>query len=281
MSNPLFQDLFAISHDVEVRVNVTNICNLHCDYCDHGCHIPFSRNSPSIFRRSPYVIQPEEIDTFCRVLTGVGEQNTHLLQGGEITVLPVDIIAQYIEVFHAFGRQVGLRTNGYNVAGLPIDALNRLGRIYLNSHGTNQDAIRRSREFLAQHYVGKLMVEQTLYHRDLDSLVNHGIGIVEQGRRCNCLMTTLTVIPPVLYPCCNSWALMNALNSSQMRDAFIDAGWTLDNPRLRETLSNWRHTLPKLFYEAFCANSCYVNLPPERIPLYRIQPHPRDRVMKG
>jgi len=280
MSNISFQKLFGISHTVVVRINVTNICNLHCDYCDNGCHIPFSKDSSKLFRRIPFLVQPEEIEKFCHVLAGVGEQNIHLLQGGEITMLPMNMIVRFIKIFHAFGRRVGLRTNGYHVVGIPIDILNRLECIYLNSHGTNQEAIHRCQDYLTQHYVGKVIIEQNFYHRNLDSLVNHGKGTIEQGIKCDHLLATLTSIPPVIYPCCNSWALMNALNSCRMRDVFIEAGWTLNNPRLKDTLNHWHQTLPRLFFEAFCADSCYLNAPHKKIPLYRIQLHPKDRVMK-
>lgn len=280
MNNTLFQELFGIPHTVMIRINVTNICNLHCDYCDNGCHIPFSKNSSKLFRRKAFIVQPEEVEKFCYVLAGIGEQNIHLLQGGEITALPVDIIVRYIEIFQSFGRKVGLRTNGYNVTGIPIDILNQLECIYLNSHGTNQEAVDHCHYHLSKHYDGKVIIEQNFYHRDLDSLVDNGMGTIEQGIKCSYLLATLTSIPPVIYPCCNSWALMNALNSSIMRDALIDAGWTLDNPMLIDTFIHWRQTLPRIFYEVFCADSCYLNLSCEEIPLYRIQPHPKDKIMK-
>ncbi len=280
MDNILFQDLFKIHKTVEVRINVTNICNLHCDYCDNGCNTPFSKNSYKVFRRKPYIIQSEEITKFCHVHKGVGEQNIHILQGGEITLLPLNIIVQYIEIFRSFRRKVGLRTNGYNVCRIPIDNLNQLECIYLNSHGTNQMAIDLCYNYLTKHYLGKVIIEQSFYHRDLDSLVNNGKGTIEQGKKCSYLLATLTSIPPVIYPCCNSWALMNALNSSIMRDALVDAGWTLDNPKLIETLIHWRQTLPRIFYEVFCADSCYLNFSCKEIPLYRIQPHPKDKITK-
>jgi len=276
----LFQDLFKIPQTVEVRINVTNMCNLHCDYCDNGCSIPFSKDNDKIFRRKPYIVQPEEITKFCHTLKGFGEQNLHILQGGEITVLPLDNIVQYIEIFCSFGRKVGLRTNGYNVCRLPIEILNQLECIYLNSHGTNQKAIDFCYNYLTKHYIGKVIIEKNVYHRNLDSLVNNGKGTIEQGKKCSYLLATLTSIPPVVYPCCNSWALMNALNSSKIRDALVNAGWTVDNPQLMETLMNWRQTLPRVFYKFFCADSCYLNLADREIPLYRIQPHPKNKIMK-
>ncbi len=281
MSNTSFQELFGISHTVVVRINVTNMCNLHCDYCDHGCHIPFSKDSSKLFRKNLFMIQPEEIEKYCHVLAGIGERDLHLLQGGEITVLPVDMIVRYIEIFYAYGRKVGLRTNGYNLTGIPIGILNQLEFIFLNSHGTNQEAINHCYDYLTKHYVGKVIMEQNYHHRDLDSLVNHGIGTIEQGLKCDHLLSTLTSIPPVIYPCCNGWALMNALNSSSMRDALVDAGWTLNNPRLIETFSDWRQTLPSIFFKAFCADSCYESLPSKEIPMHRIKSHQNDRIMKG
>lgn len=280
MSNTSFQSLFKINHRVEVRINVTNICNLHCDFCDHDAHLPFDKHSSKVFRQTPLVATPQALEQFCKVLSGVGEKERHVLQGGEITTLPVKLIVHLIEILHSFGRCVGMRTNGYNLTGIPLDSLNKLEFIYLNAHGNNQEAIEHCRNFLAKNYDGQIINEEHFDHRDLSAFLNHGQGTVEQALGCNHLLSTLTYLPPIIHPCCNSWALMNALNDLQMGELLIKAGWTSDNPDLKDTLANWHQTLPKPFLETFCANSCYLTAPDITSPLQRIQPHHLDKVLK-
>ncbi len=279
MKSVAFQYMFQVPHDVVARVNVTNVCNLHCDYCDNGCHIPFSNANPRIFRRSPFIVEPNKVEALCRALVGIGESNMHIIQGGEITTLPREIVARYIDILTSFGRQVALRTNGYNLTGIPVEILNRLKQIHLNCHHINRSAIAHCRAHLAQHYHGEVVLETTHFHRNLDSVVRHGLGTSQQGIQCSHLLATLTFVPPAIYPCCNTWALMNALNSSRIHDALVNAGWTVDNPHLRETLRHWRTTLPSEFFEVFCADSCYLQFPPERMSMYPIQPHTDDQVM--
>lgn len=280
MKTTSFQQLFGISQRVEIRINVTNACNLHCDFCDHDAHLPFNKTGPKHFRRKPLVATPELLERFCEALSGVGEQEPHVLQGGEITVLPVSSITRMIGVLRSYGRRIGMRTNGYNLTGIPLDSLNELNFIYLNAHGNNQGAIDHCREFLARNYQGEILNEEHYHHRDLRAFLNHGQGTVAQALDCSHLLSTLTLLPPIIHPCCNSWALMNALNDANMAELLVAAGWTLDNPDLKETLADWRRTLPRPFLERFCANSCYLTASGIASPLVRIQPHRLDRVLK-
>ena len=280
MENISFQNFFGINHRVEVRINVTNACNLHCDYCDHDAHLPFDKSGSKIFRVTPLVATPDGVEKFCQALVGVGENDSHVLQGGEITVLPINLIVRFIDILASYGRRVGMRTNGYNLTSIPLKYLQKLDFIYLNAHGNNKEAIARCREFLQLNYDGRIINEENLDHRDLSAYINHNQGTVERGLNCTHLMSTLTFISPVVHPCCNSWALTNALNTQQITDLLIKAGWTSDNSDLKNTLANWRQTLPRPFLEAFCANSCYLTASKDLSPLHRIQVHPKDRVIK-
>lgn len=279
MSSYSFRQFFDVPQEVSVRINATNICNIHCTHCDNDAHLPFSKNGDLIFRRKALVADVADIEKFCRVMDGVGQEDPHLLTGGEITALPLPTLIGYIDVLFRHGRKVGMRTNGYNLRGIPPDKLNLLDRIYLNSHGVNEEAISASQVYLNEHYRGRVIPEATLQHRDLKSVVRHGEGTVEQALACDLLLTTLTLLPPVVLPCCNTWALMNSLNTDALMGALVEAGWTVNNPALKDTLRNWRQTLPREFLEYFCADSCYKTRSTP-IPLYPIEPHPRDRVLK-
>lgn len=279
MHSNSFRQLFDISQDVTVRINATNICNIHCTHCDNDAHLPFSKNSELIYRKKPLVAKVADLEAFCELLAGVGEADPHLLTGGEITALPIATIVSYIDVLHSYGRKIAMRTNGYNVCGIAPEKLRLLDRIHLDSHGVNLDAIEASHIYLDRHFSGTLVREETLEHRDLRSIVHHGQGTIEQALACDHLLTTLTLLPPVVLPCCNTWALMNALNSEAMMAALVNAGWTVHNPDLKNTLRNWRTTLPREFLQTFCADSCYKTST-ATFPSYPIQPHPRDRVLK-
>jgi hypothetical protein len=179
-----FQNFFAIDHRVEVRINVTNVCNLHCDFCDHDAHLPFDRHGTRVFRRAPIVADIDAITDFCRAMVGVGERDAHVLQGGEITALPIRTVVEYIDVLHSFGRRVGMRSNGYRLTSIPLDSLNRLDFIYLNAHGNNQSAIEHCQKFLSQHYRGRVILEESFFHRNPADFLHHGLGTPSQGMNC-------------------------------------------------------------------------------------------------
>ncbi|MCQ8129472.1 hypothetical protein [Methylomonas rivi] len=275
-----YQDFFGTQNEVVVRINATNKCNLHCDHCDVGCHLPISKSSPNIFRQAPFVAESHDIEKFCEAFVGVGEENLHLLQGGEITILPMKRITRYVEVLSAYGRKVGMRTNGYNVVGIPDNTLSKLSCIYLTTHGVNQQAIDTACEYLARNYHGKVVVDRVIDHRNMETLIKHGQGSVEQGLKCNHLLATMTYIPPVIYPCCNSWSIMHNLNDAHVHNLLIAAGWSVNNPNVKETVANWKQTLPREFFENLCADSCYLTNPLKVIPMHRIQPHPNDKIIK-
>jgi hypothetical protein len=280
MEKTSFQDLFGIKHRVEVRINLTNVCNLHCDFCDHDAHLTFSKDSTKVYRRKPLVSSLSELKQLCESLKGIGESERHVLQGGEITVLPVKTIIEVIEIFNSYGRNIGMRTNGYNIKEIPADSLNKLNFIYLNNHGNNQEAIDSCQDYLSRNYEGIIINEENYFHRDLSKYLHHNEGTIEEGINCSHLLSTITFFPPLIHPCCNSWALMNSLNDKTMADLLIEAGWTTTNSDLSSTLQNWRTTLPKEFFQLFCAESCYLTTKTVNSPLQKIKSHESDKILK-
>jgi organic radical activating enzyme len=280
MEKSSFKELFGIKHRVEVRINLTNVCNLHCDFCDHDAHLPFSKDSIKVYRRKPLVSSLSELKQLCESLKGIGESDRHVLQGGEITVLPVKTIIEVIEIFHSYGRNIGMRTNGYNLKEIPVDSLNKLNFIYLNNHGNNQEAIDSCQDYLSINYKGIIINEENYYHRDLSKYLHHNEGTIEEGINCSHLLSTITFFPPIIHPCCNSWALMNSLNDKNMADLLIEAGWTTTNSDLSSTLQNWRSTLPKEFFQSFCAESCYLTAKTVNSPLQKIKSYESDKILK-
>jgi hypothetical protein len=280
MEKSSFKELFGIKHRVEVRINLTNVCNLHCDFCDHDAHLPFSKDSIKVYRRKPLVSSLSELKQLCESLKGIGESDRHVLQGGEITVLPVKTIIEVIEIFHSYGRNIGMRTNGYNLKEIPVDSLNKLNFIYLNNHGNNQEAIDSCQDYLSINYKGIIINEENYFHRDLSKYLHHNEGTIEEGINCSHLLSTITFFPPIIHPCCNSWALMNSLNDKNMADLLIEAGWTTTNSDLSSTLQNWRSTLPKEFFQSFCAESCYLTAKTVNSPLQKIKSYESDKILK-
>lgn len=280
MENISFKDLFDIKQKVEVRINLTNVCNLHCDFCDHDAHLPFSKNGTKVYRRKPIVSPLRELEQLCESLKGIGESDRHVLQGGEITVLPVKVIIEVIDIFYSYGRNIGMRTNGYNLTEIPVDSLNKLNFIYLNNHGNNEEAIESCQEYLSINYIGLIINEENYFHRDLNKYLHHNEGTIDDGLNCSHLLSTITFFPPLVHPCCNSWALMNSLNDESIADSLIKAGWSTSNPDLLTTLLNWRNTLPKEFFSFFCAESCYLTAKTINSPLQKIKPHKSDKILK-
>jgi hypothetical protein len=276
-----YQDFLKIKNEVVVRINATNKCNLHCDHCDVGCDLPISKDSSNIFRQTSSVATYDDIEKFCIAFSGIGEENIHILQGGEITVLPTNKISNYIDIFSKYGRKVGMKTNCFNVVEMTEDTLEKLACIHLTNHGINQKAVDVAFEYLEKNYSGEIVVTSVIDHRDMKTLIKHGKGSVDQGVNCNHLLATMTYIPPVIYPCCNSWAIMHNLNDAYVHNLLIDAGWSINNPDLKETIANWRQTLPQIFFEKLCAESCYLTNPLPDVPMYRIQSHFNDKVLKN
>ena len=72
---------------------------------------------------------------------------------------------------------------------------------------------------------------------------------------------------------------MHNLNEDDLRTSLISAGWTIDNPDLVSTLSNWRESIPKMFLNSICAGSCYKTYDgnPDS---FEILPHPKDKILR-
>jgi hypothetical protein len=243
--------------------------------------LPFSKNDTKVYRRKPLVSSLDELKQLCESLKGIGESDRHVLQGGEITVLPVKLIIEVIGIFHSYGRNIGMRTNGYNLKEIPVDSLNKLSFIYLNNHGNNEEAIESCQEYLLTNYKGLIINEENYFHRDLNKYLHHNEGTIDEGLNCSHLLSTITFFPPLVHPCCNSWALMNSLNDESIADSLIKAGWSTNNPDLSTTLLNWRNTLPKEFFSFFCAESCYLTAKTISSPLQKISKHKSDQVLKS
>lgn len=274
-----FEEFFGISEKVTFRIIVTNACNLHCTFCDVGCDQPIKKSSSHIFRQTAFNMDEKSAEDFCQSFIGIGETNLHVIQGGEATMLPIKRLSKIIDIFSDYGRKIGLKTTGYNLNQLPVDSLNKLSHITLTDHGTNEVAINVSKKYLELHYKGKWGIDVVTEHRNTQEIMKHNLGTINQGLSCEQIMSTMTFISPVLYPCCNSWAIMHNLNEDKLRQALILAGWTIDNPNLLQTIRNWRQTLPSMFLKSICAKSCYKTYS-NNVESVKIQPHPKDKIIK-
>ena len=277
--NQSFENFFNITEKVTTRIITTNTCNLHCTFCDVGCDQPIKKSSSHIFRQSPFTLEEDSLEKFCKIFSGIGEENLHVLQGGEVTMLPIKKLVRMIDILSEYNRAVSLKTTGYNLTQIPIQSLNKIQHITVTDHGINSDAVKASKSFLANNYKGEWEINRVTEHRNTQEVVRHNQGDAKFGLSCDHLMSTLTFITPVIYPCCNSWAIMHNLNEDDLRTSLISAGWTIDNPDLVSTLSNWRESIPKMFLNSICAGSCYKTYDgnPDS---FEILPHPKDKILR-
>lgn len=275
-----FEKLFGITEEVKVRIVTTNVCNLNCNHCDVGCDLPIKISSEHVLRTKNFTAKTSEIELFCEAFKGYGEGNIHTLQGGEVTLLPPKQLAEMFELLTRSGRRIGMKTTGYNITEIPLSSLNQLEYIVLAEHGINKEVIDMCLEYLKVNYKGEVILESIHEHRNTKSIIRHGNGTAEQGLACNHFLSTLTYKHPVIYPCCNTWAIMHNLNDITLKEKFIDAGWTVDNPNLIETLRNWKETLPQQFLETICADSCYMTANKKDYPVYEIESHSNDKLLK-
>jgi len=191
-------------------------------------------------------------------------------------MLPVDRLTAIIHVFAEYGRKMMMITNGYNLLGLDIEHLNKIQGVVLDDHGINHDHIEKCRRYLKKVYGGTV---KTLYHPvhwNLEDAMKHPSN---RGRQCRSMIRTPMVVKKVVYPCCNMYPIEQMRRDPQITSSLVEAGWTLDNPQVVETLRRWRKTLPQYVREQCLNHSWRPNMKVGRSVEITLKPH--DRISAG
>lgn len=251
-----FGELFGAKKFLHLTLSVTNLCNLHCEYCLNLCESPIQKDSPHIWRRNVWELSPAMLSIFCERMKGIGENDLHLLTGGEPTAIPVRRLQALTDVLISWKRKIALLTNGYGLMDLPKEYVRQISHIWLDNHGTNLEVVAECRHWLSDFgYRGVVHVKTSnKYHFNYRAGMAHPLN---QGRRCRRWLTTPELSPRgILHPCCNTQWLMAHNNDTRMEDELKAAGWHVHNPDLVETLRNWRSTMPAYVNDQ-CLNVCW------------------------
>jgi len=197
------------------------------------------------------------VELFCERFKGVAEETAHIrLFGGEFTALPIRKMEEIIETFHSYGRRMWLLTNGFNLLGLDKTHLNMIQNITLDDHGINHNHVMNCLSHLKGFYSGKADRMVILTHWNLETAMKHPSN---RGLACKPLKNfaiDLTFYRSAIYPCCNGPGVEAYNKTMKINEALIDAGWTLHNPDVLNTLNNWKKTLPQTFID-MCLNHCW------------------------
>lgn len=245
--------LLGIQPFLHFVIKTNNYCNLHCEHCTNNCDIPLNHSNDNIFRREKQEIEIEDLILFCERFKGIGESEYHCLTGAEITMMPTSKVEEIIKILSNYGRIIEMATVGFNLMGLSQSHLSKISQITFCDHGINHDYIENCKNYLQSFYTGKVTTILQPYHWDLTAAINHPIN---KGKRCNLWLRDLSFTNSIIYPCCNLPFIMLRNNNTRIKEELFKAGWTIHNPKLINTLRNWKKTLPKYVIDQ-CENNCW------------------------
>jgi hypothetical protein len=169
------------------------------------------------------------------------------LTGGEPTLIDPQKLRAICDAVHGVGRIVGLLTNGARLH--PVEWFDY---VRLDDHGVNRGDLAPWRNALTQRR-RLFEVYPKTYHQDTLHAMD---GNVTKGARCTNWLRPITLWKSVVYPCCNAMCLEWWHHTEAITEALRGAGWTVQNPDLYETMTQWRETLPAAFYR-LCTLGCW------------------------
>lgn len=247
------KELLGTDGFIHFVIKTNNYCNLHCEHCTNNCDVPLSPDNENIFRRWKWELSVEDLVLFCEQFKGIGELEYHHLTGAETTMMHPEKVREFVEILVSYSRCVSLATNGFNLAGMGIDSVNKIARIILADHGTNHEHIEFCVQYLRDFYEGSFHVVDSTRHYELTAAMQHASN---KGRRCEFWMGNPSLFDSVLYPCCNGPFIMLKNNDTQMHDELVAAGWSIHNDDFIDVLKNWRSTIPAYVIDQ-CLNNCW------------------------
>jgi len=232
----------------EVGIGITNLCNLKCFSCVSLCDTPLGSNT---FRKEKYFLKAETLDLFLQRIEGYCQKKWLTYTGGEATTMKISDLEKLASIGRKYNRNVALVTNAFR-----LDKLNPFvfDYIRIDSHGElNEKDIQRGVAHLKRVGYKKFSVMETLIHEDYNEAIKE--RFVTCGLSCN-LWMSLSLWGETVYPCCCLAQMDGFYNVNKIRDALNEAGWTVKNPDLKETVENWKETIPAEVVK-MCALSCW------------------------
>lgn len=220
----------------EIGIGVTNCCNLKCFSCVSLCDTPLGSNT---FRKEEFYLKAETLDLFLKRIDGFLLKRWLIFTGGEATMMRSSDLENLASVAHKYGRPVALVTNGFR-----LDELNPFvfDWIRIDSHGeSNKVDIERGLAHLKRVGYRNYEVVETLIHLDFKEAIKE--RFVTDGLNCSIWMG-VSLWGETVYPCCCLAQMDGFYNVNTIRDSLNAVGWNVNNPDLKETIDNWKDTIP-------------------------------------
>ena len=196
-------------------------------------------------KHPPFDARIEDIELFLKHMTKIRPGGVATITGGEPTMYPY--LEEVSSLIREYGFKVGMLTNGYKLQPLELFDL-----VVLDNHGINEPQIEKWKKVLENSNVEWEIIGKQ-YHQDIAHVIKDNIT---RGVHCDQWLGTLTLYQNVVYHCCNIMCVEWWSDTFEMSEALIDAGWTIENPNLPETVKNWRETLPSEVYR-LCSIGCW------------------------
>lgn len=171
--------------------------------------------------------------------------STVMVTGGEPTMSPH--LGAVAKMIRDNGFKSAMLTNCYKL--IPLKWFDY---IILDYHGVNKGEFELWKAALKESRRWWDMSPKHM-HQDIPYAMKDNIT---KGARCSNWLTNYTLWQDVVYPCCNMMCVEWWHDTEEATMVLREAGWTVDNPNLVETIKNWRGTLPAEVYR-LCMLKCW------------------------
>ncbi|MHA2052694.1 MAG: hypothetical protein ACW99F_03755 [Candidatus Hodarchaeales archaeon] len=220
-----------------ISIVLNNLCNLNCFSC---------LAKPNT---DPYIEKSETVDVFLRNIASWNPGSAVVFSGGEVTLLPDDLLNEIFRVTQENNRKVVLLTNGARL----ID-FDYVDHVILDNHGINEKAVKEYEKALIKEKI-EYTIRKTIYHKDAEK---GRLGNISKGARCKDWLKTITLWRGAVFPCCSSCYLDSWDEDCSLIQALLTNGWNYANENLYEVIKDWRNTLPGIMFKK-CLLSCWVD----------------------
>jgi len=201
------------------------------------------------FSIRPTVLDPDVLDQFLTNITGFQPARAVQLQGGELTMIPLKIVAEYTKIVRDHGRRAHVLTNGYRMDQIDPHLFDR---IVLDEHAQNRDDIKKAVAHFIDEGYDNYFVHVLRYHINLEKVVKSSDYAPEFV--CKNWYNSVTLYDTVVHPCCLSPMIYGYTGDDRYRRDLITEGYTYDNPNLASLLSKKQG--PPSMIRA-CTRDCY------------------------